>query len=179
MFKFFSLSLYFSSSKMKKSWKTRFFKRKIGSWFVTASFSPPQLCPISGGTLLHMPTLWWYVPTYAHCPPSGGTPLPMPTLWWYAPTYATIPPPEIPAVYSHPAVSRYQSLSPPWSLTYLQSRSVVSFPYVSYQGLNPLIRFAWSRVSRSRSRNSIISTPQHCRKWSDNLLSLTMTQFMI
>ena len=86
MFKFFSLSLYFSSSKMKNSWKTRFFKRKIGSCFVTASFSPPQLCPISGGTLLHMPTLWWYVPTYAHplvvrpylCPPSGGTPLPMP-----------------------------------------------------------------------------------------------------
>ena len=70
------------------------------------------------------------------------------------------PPPEIPAVYSHPAVSRYQSLSPPWSLTYLQSRSVVSFPYVSYQGLNPLIRFAWSRVSRSRSRNSIMS---NCR----------------
>ena len=134
-----------------------------------------------------MPNLWWYAPTYAHplvvrpylCPPSGGTPLPMPTLWWYAPTYATIPPPEIPAVYSHPAVSRYQSLSPPWSLTYLQSRSVVSFPYVSYQGLNPIIRFAWSRVSRSRSRNSIISTPQHCRKLSDNLLSLTMTQFMI
>ena len=136
-----------------------------------------------------MSNLWWYAPTYAHPLVVRPYLCPLPTLWWYAPTYAHplvvrpfqchYPPPEIPAVYSHPAVSRYQSLSPPWSLTYLQSRSVVSFPYVSYQGLNPIIRFAWSRVSRSRSRNSIISTPQHCRKLSDNLLSLTMTQFMI